>query len=194
MLLSICLDSAFPASTCVCIFIPAGTHATVHAQNAKMKRAETQEWNVYMRVLFQSNWARTIPFLFIIFFFFGRTCTSTSHQPRSFFDSYKKKKNQTTLHPRTNHPKPYKSNPCEKKNQTHQMDQAINRSNWSNGSTHCRSTHDSSSWNPKNPSTEKIKTIKPKPYESNPCEKKEKSNPSNGTYKPIHQANANQTH
>ena len=25
------------------------------------------------------------------FFFFGRTCTSTSHQPRSFFDSQKKK-------------------------------------------------------------------------------------------------------
>ena len=70
MLLSICLDSAFPASTYVCIFIPAGTHATVHAQNAKMKRAETQEWNVYMRVLFQSNWAYTVPFLFVIFFFF----------------------------------------------------------------------------------------------------------------------------
>ena len=33
--------------------------------------------------------------------------------------------------------------------------------------------HDySSSWNPANPSTEKIKTVKPKPYESNPCEKK----------------------
>ena len=43
MLLSICLDSAFPASTCVCIFIPTGTHATVHAQNVEMKRAKTQE-------------------------------------------------------------------------------------------------------------------------------------------------------
>ena len=35
-----------------------------------------------------------------------------------------------------------------------------------------RSTYDSSSWNPANPSTKKIKTVKPKPYESNPCEKK----------------------
>ena len=30
-------------------------------------------------------------------------------------------------------------------------------------------------WNPANPSKQKIKTVKPKPYESNPCEKK--SNP-----------------
>ena len=77
--------------------------------------------------------------------------------------------------------------------------ETINWSNWSNRSTHRWSTHDSSSWNPANPSIEKIKTVKPKTYESNPyeqisnsCEKK--SNPANGTDQPIHQANENQTH
>ena len=125
---SVCLDSTFPASTCVCVFIPAGTHATEHAQNAEMKRAETQnaETLQYTR--------KTLGF--INFFFFGRTCTSTSHQPRSFFDSpkkkKKKKKTQTTLHPRTNHQKPYESNQCEKKSNpsngsSHQLKQLIKR-------------------------------------------------------------------
>ena len=100
-------------------------------------------------------------------------------------------------------PKPYESNPCEKKSNPYEKKSIVIK--WikpSTGATdemdlptadqpmiHLLETQQTHQWEDQNSET---KTV-------NPCEKKKikpikRSNPANGTDQPIHQANANQTH